>query len=158
MSHSDHTKERKKFETLPISRADISNLEPLTKPGFPSLSNVSQKPEPSQNSVPKTSSPSRKALRRGSKNLAAMMSRPSSQPKNASDKASIAGHDKNANGASLVKATVAKQADNDEKQNEGAKDKKHDTKESKSSTVPSRPRGRGFGVKNLARMRARTSD
>jgi len=159
MSYSDHTRASKPFEqqTLPISRADISNLEPLTKPGFPSFMNVSQKPEPSQNSVPKTSSPPSKASRRGSKNLAAMMAKPQSQPKPAPDKGSTAGNVKNANGASLVKATPARHKE-ETKEKEDAKDKRDVMNDTKPPTTGSaRPRGRAFGVKNLARMRAKAS-
>jgi len=151
MNHSDHTKEIKpsRQQNLPFSRSEILNLEPLTKPGFPSFTNDSQKPKPSQSPALSTDTSPPRPVKRGAKNLATMMARPTSQSNLV----------KNANGATTEKATVSMQKDQNKKQEGGAKDKKNDTEETALPvTAPPRPKGRGFGVKNLSRMRARTSD
>mmetsp|Transcript_21056 Transcript_21056/g.45649 ORF Transcript_21056/g.45649 Transcript_21056/m.45649 type:complete len:1184 (+) Transcript_21056:404-3955(+) len=163
MNHSDHLKGNNTTDqhTLPISRAVIPNSEPLTKPGFPGITNnvhtksatsqnIPKKPEP-----PTTSSPPHRALKRGSKNLAAMMTRPIPQPRPASDKGNTTSDEKNANGTSLGNA-AAKDETGENK--DGARGKKDEAKESKPPAKgPSRPTSRGFGVKNLAAMRARSS-
>lgn len=157
MNHSDHRKEIQPFgqQTLPILRAEIPKLEPLTKPGFPGLTNHSQKPKPSKNPAPSIESSPPRAIKRGAKNLATM----SSQSNLVGNKGSAASDGKNANGATPDEATISKQNEQKEKQEGGTKDNKDDTKESALPlTAPSRPKGRGFGVKNLSRMRAKASD
>lgn len=149
----------------------VAPAEPITKPGFPGLTDSQKKPEPAQDTsknpdlpqnpspATKTSSPPPKPLKRGSKNLAAMMARPSSQPKPTAEKESAAGNEQNQNGASTDKESDAAQKEpaSTGESNDGDTEGKEDEKKDSTTTTkgPPRPRGRGFGVKNLAAMRAR---
>ncbi len=95
------------------------------------------------------------AQRRGSKNLAALMARSTSRPQSTSDdKTSILveSSSQNKTNDSSHMISVSKSS---------GPEKGNDNDEAKPTTCnpnpPARPRGRGFGVKNLAAMRARSS-
>jgi len=145
MNHSDHTTE------IPFGQQNTHSLEPLTKPRFLDLTD-----KPFHNPAPSPDFFPPRAVKRGAKDLATMMASPPSQSNLVNNKANDGDDGKNNNGATPDKTAVSNQKEQDKKQKRGAKDKKDDTAES-TLKGPSRPKGRGFGVKNLSKMRARVS-
>lgn len=150
----------------------LTTNKPLTKPGFPGLMSSSapketvevSPPSPpkvtppesaSSNSITKeeqaskTSNPASRAVRRGSKDIAAL-TKVKPQPQ-------YDGDDKGENTVS-TKDNRKDNADDDREGDTGTKDSEGSSRPS-SKSPPSCPisRGRGFGTKNLAAMRARAS-
>ena len=162
MKHSDHNtnQQMKQPSTQQLSLL-ASNVEPLTKPGFPSLTNAEsprqKSPEPPASTVSsppnKASSPPPRAVgKRGSKNLAALMARSKTSQTNKEDTTNAV-EEKKENGSAPV----------DSGEGKGETNEKNDdtTKETTPKIVPqagpARGKGLGFGAKNLAARRAKAS-
>jgi len=146
----------------------IQNLMPLAKPGFPEIINTHKKSElppivftkadqPQNSATPmKTSYPS-SAFPRGSKDLAALLATPTSQPDPASTNESISSDENRADKATLDKPGL-REKDPTGSEKDVTNVEKDDGKHMRPvANITIRPRGRGFGVKNLAAIRARSS-
>lgn len=133
------------------------NPAPLANPGFPEIMNTHRKShlapivftkaeQPQNSAIPMNTSYPSRTLPRGSKDLAALLTNKSiSSVENRVDKAALEESDLRQRDRIIAEKTVA----NEEK--DGVKDAKP------IANIPLRPRGRGFGAKNLAALRARTS-
>jgi len=169
-SISDHNKkipvenEKKKIESGPTSLLNdltpkLLQLEKRSShhPKEENTNSTDSKPKENgaERSTPAGPVKSTSAQRRGSKNLAALMARSTSRPQSTSDDKKNTGVESSSpnetNDSSHVKHVSRT----------SGSEKENDDNETKPTTPspspPARPRGRGFGVKNLAAMRARSS-
>ena len=146
----------------------IQNPMPLAKPGFPDIMNSHKKSElppvlftkadqPQNSAAPMNTAYPSSAFPRGSKDLAALLAMPTSQPDPASTKESISSGENRADKATLDRPDL-RQKDPTESEKDVTNEEKDDGKHVRPvANIPIRPRGRGFGVKNLAAIRARSS-
>jgi hypothetical protein len=144
----------------------IQNPMPLAKPGFPENMNTNQKSElppivftkadQLQNSATpmNTSYPS---IPRGSKDFAALLAMPTSQPDPDRTNESISSDENRADKATLDKPDLRQKDPTGSEKGVTNEEKDHGEHVRPVANIPIRPRGRGFGVKNLAAIRARTS-
>ena len=137
------------FPTAQIPKSDMPEPQPhrqipSPKTELPTNTNLSEKIELQPNSEPTPNPPQ---PRRGSKNLAAMISRTTSRP------SSSTGVKNDSYDAGTITAAIQK-----EESGENEDFNKESTTPPASPDTSSRPRGKGgFGVKNLAAMRARST-
>ena len=144
----------------------IQNPMPLAKPGFPENMNTYQKSElppivftkadQLQNSATpmNTSYPS---IPRGSKDFAALLAMPTSQPDPDRTNESISSDENRADKATLDKPDLRQKDPTGSEKGVTNEEKDHGEHVRPVANIPIRPRGKGFGVKNLAAIRARTS-
>jgi hypothetical protein len=152
----------------PSLRNFIQNPMLLAKPGFLEIMNTHMKSElppivftktdqPQNSATPMNTSFPSSALPRGSKDLAALLAKPTSQPDPASTSESISSGEKRSDKATLDKSDLRQNVPTGSEK-DVANEEKDEVKDVRSVTnVPIRPRGRGYGVKNLAAIRARSS-
>ncbi|KAL3816484.1 hypothetical protein ACHAXA_005840 [Cyclostephanos tholiformis] len=151
----------------------IQNSAPFAKPVFPEIVNTQKKSElppivftkaerPQNLATPMIKLHPTSARLRDSKDLAALLAIPLSQPDAAKTKESISSFEHEVDKITLEKA-ARDQSDLRQKSPTGTEKDVTTEKQNGVQDVrppvntPLRPRGRGFGVKNLAAMRARSS-
>ncbi|KAL3800902.1 hypothetical protein ACHAW5_009912 [Stephanodiscus triporus] len=144
------------------------NPAPLADPGFPEIMNTHKKShlapivftkadQPQNSAIPMNTSYPSSTLPRGSKDLAALLAMPISQPVFAGTKDTISSVENRVDKAALEESDL-RQRDRTIAEKTVGNEEKDGVKDAMPiANIPSRPRGRGFGAKNLAALRARTS-
>ena len=135
----------------------IQNPMPLVKPGFPEIMNTDKKSELPPIVFTNVDQLHYPSIPRGSKDFAALLAMPTSQPDPDRTNESISSDENRADKATLDKPDLRQKDPTGSEKDVTNKEKDHGEHVRPVVNIPIRPRGRGFGVKNLAAIRARTS-
>ena len=135
----------------------IQNPMPLVKPGFPEIMNTDKKSELPPIVFTNADQLHYPSIPRDSKDFAALLAMPTSQPDPDRTNESISSDENRADIATLDKPDLRQKDPTGSEKDVTNKEKDHGEHVRPVVNIPIRPRGRGFGVKNLAAIRARTS-
>ena len=130
---------------------------PLVKPGFPEIMNTDKKSELPPIVFTNADQLHYPSIPRDSKDFAALLAMPTSQPDPDRTNESISSDENRADKATLDKPDLRQKDPTGSEKDVTNKEKDHGEHVRPVVNIPIRPRGRGFGVKNLAAIRARTS-